>query len=109
VADEDLFEDEQKAHARASRRDHNERQAELNDLTAIMNMDQGRRFMRRLLGKCGVYQTSFNPDALVMAFNEGRRDVGLEYLADMAEHCQEQWVKMENEYRNRQKQASKDD
>jgi hypothetical protein len=30
-----------------------------------------------MLGECGVFRTSFNPDATTMAYHEGKRAIGL--------------------------------
>lgn len=43
----------------------------------------GRVWMWELLSLCGVYHSSFSRDALVMAFNEGRRDIGNRLMAEI--------------------------
>lgn len=40
-------------------------------------------WMWDLLSLCGVYHSSFSSDALVMAFNEGRRDIGNHLIAEI--------------------------
>lgn len=62
-----------------------ERAIELLDLQAVMKTEQGRRVLRRILDSTGVFRTSFVVDPGVTAFNEGRRDIGLRLMTDMAE------------------------
>jgi hypothetical protein len=52
-------------------------------LRSLMSDSGGRMWMWDLLGLCGVYHASFSTDALVMAFNEGRRDIGNRLLAEI--------------------------
>ncbi len=54
-----------------------------NDLKWLMEQKRGRRIVWRLLEGAGIYRSSFNHSGSVMAFNEGRRDVGLKLLADV--------------------------
>ena len=53
------------------------REREVNDLKWLMAHPQGRRIVARLLDQAGVSRTSFSHSGSVMAFNEGRRDMGL--------------------------------
>ncbi len=71
-----------------------ERQAgrvEKDDLTWLTQTKRGRRFMARMLERAGVYQVSFDTNALKMAFNEGRRSEGLALTAKMLELCPENY------------------
>lgn len=52
-------------------------------LRAVMSDPGGRMWMWDLLSLCGVYHSSFSSDALVMAFNEGRRDIGNHLIAEI--------------------------
>lgn len=52
-----------------------------NDLRDILALPSGRRFIGTILEAAGVYRTSFDTEALVMAANEGRRNQGLWLLA----------------------------
>jgi hypothetical protein len=60
------------------------RQLQLKDLEHVMGDAQGRRFVWKLLGDCGVFQSSVKvrADGTISSedviFNEGRRDVGLQ-------------------------------
>ncbi len=59
-----------------------------------MSNKQGRRFMWRLLSRAGVYQSSFNTNNAVMAFNEGNRNAGLQQLNEIMEACPERYTEM---------------
>ena len=48
----------------------------------------------RWLDRAGVWRLSFNPDALVTAFNEGQRNGGLRLLAQVTRHCPERYADM---------------
>lgn len=50
---------------------------ELIDLTTVMSLPSGRRFMWSLLEQLGWLAPSFHVDAAVMAFNEGRRSAAV--------------------------------
>lgn len=59
------------------------RKRELNDISKVLDIVEGRRLIWRLLSETGVYRSSFTQDSLQTAFNEGRRDIGLVILTDM--------------------------
>ncbi|MGC9196341.1 MAG: hypothetical protein ACP5IL_12940 [Syntrophobacteraceae bacterium] len=52
-------------------------------LRSLLITPDGRLWMWDLLSLCGVYHSSFSNDALVMAFNEGRRDAGNRLIAEI--------------------------
>lgn len=60
---------------RAARRD-------TDTLRQLLGVKQGRAWLFRLLTSCHIFQTSFDNDALRMAFREGERNVGLRLLAE---------------------------
>ena len=64
------------------------------DLKWLMNAKRGRRIMHRLLERAGVFQLSFNTNAMPMAFNEGRRNEGLALTRKLMAACPEQWTLM---------------
>ena len=66
----------------------------LSDLYNVMATQEGRRFVYRILADCGNYRTSFNTNALSMAFNEGQRNVGLMLQAKAASACQTFYAQM---------------
>lgn len=76
-----------------------QRVIEVDDLKWFMSTKQGRRVMWRLLEKTGVYRTSFiTPNAMQVSFLEGRREIGLEWLGEIMEHCPEQFNTMTTEH-----------
>lgn len=78
------------------------RQAE-DDLRAVMAMVQGRRFIWRWLGITGIHRTSFSTNALTMAKDEGRRNVGLQLEAELMEADVRGYLTMQNEAINKEK------
>jgi hypothetical protein len=75
-------------------------QREVEDLKWLMKDARGRRFVARLLDKTGVHRTSFHTSGSVMAFNEGRRDVGLFLTGELLTHAPNAYFQLLNEYRN---------
>src|SRR5574343_400737 len=59
------------------------RKQELADVQELLKHAAGRRYLWRLLGLTGVYQSSFSSDAMQMARSEGRRELGLVVLSDI--------------------------
>lgn len=70
------------------------REKEQSDLRFVMSNKQGRRFVWRLLSRAGLYQSSFNTNNAVMAFNEGNRNAGLQLLNEIMETCPERYTDM---------------
>lgn len=64
------------------------------DLCAVLSSAHGLRFFRRLLEATGVYQDSFNANALAMANNEGRRKVGLFVVNEITRVCPEKYLEI---------------
>ncbi len=67
---------------------------EAEDLKWLMNAKRGRRIVHRQLERAGVWQLSFNTNAMTMAFNEGRRNEGLALTTRLIRACPEQWALM---------------
>lgn len=55
------------------------------DLREVLRTRSGRRYLWTLLCECGVFTSSFDPEALMMARNEGERNVGLRLFAEINE------------------------
>lgn len=91
-SDAELAAKEAKAQRRAQR--------EVEDLKWILADPRGRRFIARLLDRAGVHRSSFNNSGSVMAFNEGRREMGLFITAEVLEHAPKAYHQLLNEYRN---------
>lgn len=71
--------------------------AETEDAQWLMATKRGRRVVWRLLSSAGVFQLSFNTNAMTMAFNEGRRSEGLSLLATIMRSCPAQYAEMTKE------------
>jgi len=67
---------------------------EVEDLKWLMGTKRGRRIVHRQLERAGVWQLSFNTNAMTMAFNEGRRNEGLALTNKLMIACPEQWALM---------------
>ena len=86
------------------------RETEESDLKWLMSSKRGRRIAWRLLDQSGVFRSSFNPTAMVMAFNEGNRNFGNRTLAMIHQHCPELYPQMMKEAVNgRDGNASRND
>jgi len=73
---------------------------EVSDLTAIMSLVSGRRFIMRQLLAAGVDSYTFANDAAVHGFNAGRQSIGLDLQHDVKTHCFGEYLLMlkENEH-----------
>ena len=76
------------------------RKQQVDDFKWLMAHAQGRRIVSRLLEEAGVHRTSFNHSGSVMAFNEGKRHMGLFLMAEILEIAPESYVKLLKEYAN---------
>ncbi|HEX4919321.1 MAG TPA: hypothetical protein VFV92_01100 [Candidatus Bathyarchaeia archaeon] len=70
-------------------------------MRGLMDTMQGRQFVYNKLAAAHVFHTSFSPNALIMAFNEGERSRGLDLLADIMMYCPEKYVLMTREANDR--------
>lgn len=80
------------------------RRKELEDFKWMMAHPQGRRVVSRLLDEAGVNRTSFNHSGSLMAFNEGKRHIGLFLTGEVLAAAPEGYFKLLKEY-----QAKDDD
>ena len=69
------------------------RRQEIEDFKWLMAHKQGRRLMWRLLSMTGVFRTSMTGNSSTF-FNEGRRDIGLQFMAEVNDHCLDAYVQM---------------
>jgi hypothetical protein len=67
------------------------------DLKWLASHEQGRRILWRLITDSGALSTSFSLEAIHMAFNEGRRSIGLHLLEMVKSHAPERLVEMLSE------------
>lgn len=72
-------------------------QQQAEDFKWLMNDPRGRRLVWRQLADAGVFQQSFNPEAMTMAFNEGRRASGLQLLSQVHTLCPDLYTTMMKE------------
>lgn len=70
------------------------REQELAELDGLLRLPQFKRLVWRYLERAGVTRSTFTTDALLMAFNEGRRDMGNFILADVVEARPSAYVEM---------------
>ncbi len=78
-------------------RERLERQAEEADVRWLMSSKRGRRIVWRQLDQAGVFRSSFNTNAMTMAFAEGGRNQGLRLLAMVHKLCPDQYPAMMKE------------
>lgn len=92
MSDEEDVSQEQRDAARR------EREAQINDMRAVLATAQGRRFLWWMMGKVGTYSASYAPgDALASAFNEGQRNVGIMLEAEIGAADPEALIVMQTE------------
>lgn len=65
-----------------------------NALKAMMEHRATRTWLFDLLEFCNVYRSSFSTSGLIMAQNEGQRNVGLKVLSDIMRVSPQQYVSM---------------
>lgn len=64
------------------------------DYENIFSQEAGKRVLKDLMLSCMVDKSTFSSDPLVMAFNEGKREVGL-HIKYMAEPKSKKEIKKE--------------
>lgn len=69
------------------------------DLKALLETDLGRRFVWRILSESAVLHSSFEPNAMTMAFKEGRKSLGYLLLGDIERVCPGLYLRMVEEAR----------
>jgi hypothetical protein len=69
------------------------KQAKL-DLQWVMSTKTGRRWMHKLLERCGVEAEIFSTNGSTMAHSAGRRSVGLELLGDLRSCVRDRYIEM---------------
>lgn len=68
-------------------------ESEANDLRFILSTEQGRRFIWKLISKCGVFRQSFTGNSQTF-FMEGERNIGLFILDSVMRADPESYLKM---------------
>lgn len=54
-----------------------------NDIRTILRMPEGRRFLMRVLDMTGFRDNIFNENPHILAYNEGRRSIGVQIEEDL--------------------------
>lgn len=74
-----------------------ELEAEKTDVKWLMSTKRGRSFMWRLLEQAGIFRSSFDANAMRMAFAEGNRNYGNRVLDMVNRSCPELYTVMVKE------------
>lgn len=77
----------------------NDQDTEADDIRWLMGTEQGRRVMRKLLERTGVFRLSYTGNSQTF-FNEGQRNIGLPYFGMVTEHCPDEYILMMKEQNN---------
>jgi hypothetical protein len=86
-----------------------EAKVENDDFMWLMSSKRGRRTVWRALERSSIYKTSFNSDAMQMAFAEGMKQEGLRITAQIFELCPERYSEMADEARQRRRKPIEQD
>lgn len=76
-----------------------DRRIEEDDIKWLMDDKRGRRIAHRILSRGAPHQPTFNPNALVMAFAEGKRSEAALLTAQLIALCPEKYLQMLKEHR----------
>ena len=76
-----------RSHAKRQEQSRLQAETEVSDIKWLMKGPRGRRHIWRQLELAGVFRSSFNTNAMTMAFQEGQRNTGLRLLGIVHEHC----------------------
>jgi|SRR5208337_646886 len=72
-------------------------------LRAFLGTAEGRMWFWDVLSFCGVFHSSFSVEALLMAFNEGKRNVGNFLISEINQLSPEFYMKMAVENQEKEK------
>jgi hypothetical protein len=86
--------DEEELRIQNERKKHDLEQREKDDIKFVMDSEQGRRVVWRVLESGRVFAAIPPMDALAMAFNEGQRNLALVLFQRVMTHCPDQYLKM---------------
>lgn len=85
---------EEQERAKADKAEKDRRTLVVQDLAWVLSSKQGRRFVARLLDRCGVELPIFNPNGSTMTHAEGRRSIGIELLQELKANHRDAWLAM---------------
>lgn len=91
---------ERKDVRRAEKLARAEARTRLATLQSLMSSPGGRQWVLYLLERCHVFQSTFSHDALLMAYAEGERNVGLLIFLDVVSCCPDHYLTMMKERNN---------
>lgn len=75
-----------------------ERQEQLNDIIAVMDMAAGRRLVWRILAEARVFGTVYAGQSNQTFFREGKRNLGLWLMEEVLQAKPEQYLLMQKEH-----------
>ena len=70
------------------------------DFVWLMSGPRGRRIVRRLLDRAGVFRTSFHPNTMEMSRQEGSKQTGYWILAQIDRLCPAEYTTMMQEMKH---------
>lgn len=70
------------------------------DFVWLMSGPRGRRIVRRLLERAGVFRTSFHPNTMEMSRQEGAKQTGYWILSQIDRLCPGEYTTMMQEHRD---------
>ena len=71
---------------------------EKEELRQVLQTLVGRAVIYRIMRNCGTYHSIFDTNALVMAFNEGKRHIGLTLLEEVLTDHNNAYIMMQHEF-----------
>jgi hypothetical protein len=99
---EDGFDAGDRTHVRKARDNEKRTDKErASVVSGLMTIPEGRKWLWDFMSQCGIYTTPFSENALVMAFNTGKADVGRRLLADIVEYAPDAYVLMIKEHQRK--------
>ncbi len=82
-------------------------ETEDSDFVWLMSGPRGRRIVRRLLDRAGIYRTSFHPNAMEMSKQEGSKQMGYWLLAQIDRLCSAEYVQMMQEHKDARRASNR--
>ena len=80
------------------------RDQEIEDLKTVMSTAGGRRFMFRLFSAAKIFDRCFTGNSTTY-YNEGRRELGLEFFNDLATNCPSEFARAQQEFIKQQESS----
>lgn len=97
-----MFNAAERKHVRLAEKEAKQTERQRREIvTGIMSLPAGRAWMLERLEQAHIFSSSFNGNALHMAFAEGERNVGLQLLNDIMFACPDYYITMMRERNER--------